>query len=360
MVYRSVALNAAGVGLFIVSDIFDSADGQLARMRKTSTRFGRILDGISDNLRFINLYVHLLVRLALAGVGLGGGGARPGGRGQPLVPERGRRLHAAGVPLPGRRQRRASWTCPRPPTAPRPAPGSSGSAPSSTRTTSGGRRGCFRERSSWCAPRATEVTDRFRADYRGRSAARVVQCAWIGQNMRFLLLAVTVVPGWPAGFFWLTVGPAQPDSARPRGRAGAHRPRDAARRVEPRPRRMPEPASPERRYRGAIVGLGGIAHQSHLPALRLPAASRLEIVAAVDAAPGCGPAPRHPAFPDLSGSGRPRRGLHRHLHADRLASRPHALGPGARAARALRKAGGGAAGGGGADSLRRAGARTAS
>jgi hypothetical protein len=25
--------------------------------------------------------------------------------------------------------------------------------------------------------------------------------------MRFLLLAVTVVPGWPAGFFWLTVGP---------------------------------------------------------------------------------------------------------------------------------------------------------
>jgi predicted dehydrogenase len=64
---------------------------------------------------------------------------------------------------------------------------------------------------------------------------------------------------------------------------------------------MPEPASPERRYRGAIVGLGGIAHQSHLPALRLPAASRLEIVAAVDAAPGVVPLPGIPLFPDLSG-----------------------------------------------------------
>jgi hypothetical protein len=35
----------------------------------------------------------------------------------------------------------------------------------------------------------------------------VIRCAWIGQNMRFVLLALTVVPGWPAGFFWLTVGP---------------------------------------------------------------------------------------------------------------------------------------------------------
>jgi len=50
-----------------VSDIFDSADGQLARLRGTSTRFGRALDGISDNLRFINLYVHLAYRLIHAG-----------------------------------------------------------------------------------------------------------------------------------------------------------------------------------------------------------------------------------------------------------------------------------------------------
>lgn len=44
-------------------------------------------------------------------------------------------------------------------------------------------------------------------------------------------------------------------------------------------------ARPERRYRGALIGVGGIARQSHLPAFALPAASRLEIVAAVDPSP---------------------------------------------------------------------------
>src|SRR5439155_807338 len=47
--------------------IFDPADGQLARLRGSSTRFGRALDGISDNLRFVNLYFHLIYRLIHAG-----------------------------------------------------------------------------------------------------------------------------------------------------------------------------------------------------------------------------------------------------------------------------------------------------
>src|SRR5256885_5035336 len=50
---------------------------------------------------------------------------------------------------------------------------------------------------------------------------------------------------------------------------------------------MPTPASPEpRRYRGALIGAGGIARQSHLPALRgAPALQRrLEVVALVDSA----------------------------------------------------------------------------
>lgn len=64
---------------------------------------------------------------------------------------------------------------------------------------------------------------------------------------------------------------------------------------------MPAPGSPERRYRGAIIGLGGVARQSHLPAFALPAASRLEIVAAVDAAPGVPPLPGVPLFRDFSG-----------------------------------------------------------
>src|SRR3989440_2225134 len=65
--YRDHWTNLIGFGLFIVSDVFDSADGQLARLRGTSTRFGRVLDGINDNLRFVNLYFHLMYRLIASG-----------------------------------------------------------------------------------------------------------------------------------------------------------------------------------------------------------------------------------------------------------------------------------------------------
>ena len=65
--YDSVQLNALGVLMFIVSDIFDSVDGQLARMRGTSTRFGRIVDGGSDGLRFLNMYCQLGARLIVGG-----------------------------------------------------------------------------------------------------------------------------------------------------------------------------------------------------------------------------------------------------------------------------------------------------
>src|SRR2546426_3105572 len=65
--YRDRWTNVIGFALFIVSDIFDSADGQLARLRGTSTRLGRVVDGASDSLRFINLYFHLIYRLIHAG-----------------------------------------------------------------------------------------------------------------------------------------------------------------------------------------------------------------------------------------------------------------------------------------------------
>src|SRR5206468_393066 len=65
--YRDPWTNVIGFVLFIASDVFDSADGQLARLRGTSTRFGRTLDGISDSLRFMNLYVHLIYRLIASG-----------------------------------------------------------------------------------------------------------------------------------------------------------------------------------------------------------------------------------------------------------------------------------------------------
>src|SRR5207247_2128602 len=60
--YRDRWTDLIGVVLFIVSDVFDSADGQLARLRGTSTRLGRALDGTGDTVRVINLYFHLLSR----------------------------------------------------------------------------------------------------------------------------------------------------------------------------------------------------------------------------------------------------------------------------------------------------------
>ena len=66
MVYQHPSLNLLGVVLFVISDILDSADGQLARIRGSSSRFGRVLDGIADSLRFFNLYVHLLFRAYFA------------------------------------------------------------------------------------------------------------------------------------------------------------------------------------------------------------------------------------------------------------------------------------------------------
>ena len=40
-----------------------------------------------------------------------------------------------------------------------------------------------------------------------RQRAVVEGCAWIAQNIRFLLLAITAVPGWPAAYCWIVIGP---------------------------------------------------------------------------------------------------------------------------------------------------------
>jgi phosphatidylglycerophosphate synthase len=206
MVYASPLLNAAGVTLFVVSDVFDSADGQLARMRGTSTRFGRILDGIADNLRFVNLYLHLLVRLALAGSGWEAlalaalAGVSHSFQSAAVDFMRQAYLHLAvgrgsELDLPETATRAEAHTL-------------------------GQRIGAalyrdYVRRQAWLFPRTVElvraagsaIAEPFRADYRARSMTRVERCAWIGQNMRFALLALTALPGWPAGFFWLTLGP---------------------------------------------------------------------------------------------------------------------------------------------------------
>src|SRR5256714_15117447 len=69
---------------------------------------------------------------------------------------------------------------------------------------------------------------------------------------------------------------------------------------------MPTPASPEpRRYRGALIGAGAIARQSHPPALRgAPALrARVDVVAVVDSAPGSPPVDGIPLLRDRAALG---------------------------------------------------------
>src|SRR2546422_4209311 len=202
--YQDRWTNVIGFVLFIVSDIFDSADGQLARLRGSSTRFGRALDGISDNLRFVNLYFHLIYRLIHAGwwwpgafllvcaaglahtfqsaaidfvrnaflrIGVGDGGELDlpedldaGPRGT-LLERFGARVYRDYV------QRQAQLF------------------PRSVKLIR--------------LLRRTSVTESFRAEYRARHEVVLPLCAWLGQNIRFLLVAVAAVAARISVFLWI-------------------------------------------------------------------------------------------------------------------------------------------------------------
>src|SRR5256886_13085062 len=64
--YQDRWTNVIGFVLFIVSDIFDSADGQLARLRGSSTRFGRALDRSEEHTSELQSQSNLVCRLLLA------------------------------------------------------------------------------------------------------------------------------------------------------------------------------------------------------------------------------------------------------------------------------------------------------
>ena len=201
--YQDRWTNFIGFLLFIVSDVFDSADGQLARLRGTSTRFGRALDGISDNLRFVNLYVHLIYRLIHAGWW---------GPGAVLLVAAAGLAHtyqSAAVDF----VRNAFLAI---------GVGSGGELdlPEDLETPRGGTRlerfgaRVYRDyvlRQSQLFPRSVKlvrllrrssVPDSFRAEYRARQEAVLPLCAWLGQNIRFLLLGLAGVAGRPAAFLW--------------------------------------------------------------------------------------------------------------------------------------------------------------
>lgn len=63
MYFPEFWINVLGVLLLVWANTFDSADGQLARMTKQYSKFGRILDGMSGDLWFISIYIALCMRI---------------------------------------------------------------------------------------------------------------------------------------------------------------------------------------------------------------------------------------------------------------------------------------------------------
>jgi len=205
--YRSAWINASGVLLFILSDVLDSADGQLARLRGTSTRMGRILDGLADTGRFVSLYGHLGARLYVTGHGWGGAVLALAallshsyqaaaadfirqaylyfavGTGSELdIPEQSPTPEHASV-----WSRISAWLY-----------------------------GDYVRRQAWLFPRTTalaralsgrDVPASVRRSWAERQRWVVRGCALIAQNIRFVLLALTAVPHWPAAYCWIVVGP---------------------------------------------------------------------------------------------------------------------------------------------------------
>ena len=202
--YRDPWVNAIGFLLFVVSDVFDSADGQLARLRGTSTRLGRTLDGLGDHLRFVNLYVHLAIRLSMAGwhwpaLVLAAAAALSHsfqssavdfirnaylaigeGKGEIDLPE--------DLPAPGAGtllERFGAWVY-----------------------------DGYVRRQLWLFPRTLEllrmlrrvkVVESFRAAYRERQQPLLPLCSWLGQNVRFGLLGLAAIAGYPSAYLWTEV-----------------------------------------------------------------------------------------------------------------------------------------------------------
>ena len=198
--YQSAAVNAVGLALFIVSDILDSADGQLARRRGTSTHFGRMLDGVADNLRFLNLYGFLLARLLVAGGGwpvlLLGGAAGLAHSWQSAAADFIRLAYQWAVDG-------------RTPDLPDTAAALSRPPRLIERLYAG-----YVRRQARLFPTTVRLIRRggappnsaFAGRYREQLGPTMRRCAWIGQNIRWALL-LSVVAGWPSGFLWLTAVP---------------------------------------------------------------------------------------------------------------------------------------------------------
>lgn len=61
--YNDLLINIIGMCLLVWANMYDSADGQLARMTGQKSEIGRILDGVSGDFWFISIYVAICLRL---------------------------------------------------------------------------------------------------------------------------------------------------------------------------------------------------------------------------------------------------------------------------------------------------------
>jgi phosphatidylglycerophosphate synthase len=205
--YRSAWVNAAGVLLFIVSDLLDSVDGQLARARGTSTRMGRVLDGLADSGRFVSLYGHLAARLYAAGWGWGGVALG-------IAALFSHSYQAAAADF--IRQAYLHFAVGEGGELDIPEQADVGNGHSFWGRVSSWIYDDYTRRQAWLFPRTTalvrtwsgrEVPASLRRSWAERQRWIVSGCAWIAQNIRFLLLALTAVPHWPAAYCWIVVGP---------------------------------------------------------------------------------------------------------------------------------------------------------
>jgi hypothetical protein len=60
--YRNLKFNLIGIALHVVANVLDNADGQLARLTNSSSRTGRLIDSVVDQVIFINIYFQLAFR----------------------------------------------------------------------------------------------------------------------------------------------------------------------------------------------------------------------------------------------------------------------------------------------------------
>src|SRR2546421_12128164 len=65
--YRNLSTNIIGMALHVLANALDNADGQLARLTRTESREGRVIDSLADHLIFLSIYIHLALRCSIEG-----------------------------------------------------------------------------------------------------------------------------------------------------------------------------------------------------------------------------------------------------------------------------------------------------